>query len=381
MNFDLPEELVVLRDAARAFADQELAPRAARHDEAESFVEEQVRMCGEQGYLGMCVPEAYGGTDLGSLGCSLVLMEINRACASTGVTVSVHNSLVCEALVRYGSEALKKAYLPRLATGELLGAYALSEAGSGSDAGSLTCRATRDGDGWVLEGTKLWITHGDQADVMVVFARTDPQGGTRGITAFVVETAWAGFSCGKKEKKMGLRGSPTVEVRLDRVRVPAAHVLGEVNRGFPIAMSILDTGRIGIASQAVGIAQACLDASIKYAREREQFGQAIAGFGAIQEKVAEMATWIESCKLLIYRAATLKDAGKPHGREASMAKLEASRCANFCAKEAVQVHGGAGYTREFPVERYFRDARVTEIYEGTTEIQKLVIARSYLKDA
>jgi alkylation response protein AidB-like acyl-CoA dehydrogenase len=381
MDFDLPEEMALLRDAAREFAQKELAPRAGHHDDSEEFVEEQVRLCAEQGYLGMCVPEAYGGSALGSLGCSLVLMEINHACASTGVTLSVHNSLVSEAVARFGSEAMKQRYLPRLATGELLGAYALSEAGSGSDAGSLVCRATKDGDGWVLDGTKLWITHGDQADVIVVFARTDANAGTRGITAFLIETSWAGFSTGKKEKKMGLRGSPTVELRFDRMKVPAGHVLGEVNRGFPIAMAILDAGRIGIASQAVGIAQACLDASIKYAKEREQFGEPIATFGAIQEKVAEMATWIESCKLLIYRAATLKDAGKPHGREASMAKLEASRCANFCAKEAVQIHGGAGYTREFPVERYFRDARVTEIYEGTTEIQKLVIARSYLKDA
>jgi alkylation response protein AidB-like acyl-CoA dehydrogenase len=381
MDFDLPEEMVLLREAAREFAERELAPRAGRHDESEEFVAEQVRLCGEQGYLGMCVPEQYGGSALGSLGCSLVLMEVNRACASTGVTLSVHNSLVSEAVARFGSDATKRAYLPRLATGELLGAYALSEAGSGSDAGSLVCRAVKDGDAWVLDGTKLWITHGDQADVIVVFARTDPTGGTRGITCFLVETASPGFSCGKKEKKMGLRGSPTVEIRFDKVRVPAANVLGEVNRGFPIALAILDTGRIGIASQSVGISQACLDASIKYAKEREQFGEPLAAFGAIQEKIAEMATWIESARLLTYRAATLKDAGKPHGREASMAKLEASRCANFCAKEAVQIHGGAGYTREFPVERYFRDARVTEIYEGTTEIQKLVIARSYLKDA
>jgi len=381
MDFELPEDLVLLQEAARDFAERELAPRAAASDEAESFVAEQVKLCAEQGYLGMAIPEAYGGSALGSLGCSIVLMEVNRACPSTGVTLSVHNSLVSEAIARFGSEEVKKRYLPRLATGELLGAYALSEAGSGSDAGSLVCRATREGDHYVLDGTKLWITHGDQADLIVVFARTDPLGGTRGITAFVVETAWPGFSFGQKEKKMGLKGSPTVEIRFEKFKVPAANVLGEVNRGFPIALAILDTGRIGIASQAVGIAQACLNASIKYAKEREQFGEPIAAFGAIQEKIAEMATWLEACKLLTFRAATLKDAGKPHGREASMAKLEASRCANFCAKEAVQIHGGAGYTREFPVERYFRDARVTEIYEGTTEIQKLVIARSYLKDA
>lgn len=381
MDFDLPEELVVLRDAARDFADRELAPRAARSDAEESWVGEQVRLCAEQGYLGMTIPEAYGGSELGSLGCSVVLMEVNRACASTGVSLSVHNSLVAEPIARFGTEEQKRRYLPRLASGEWLGAYALSEAGSGSDAGSLVCRAVEDGDDWVIEGTKLWITQGDQADLVVLFARTDPLGRSRGITAFLVETAWKGFATGKKEKKMGIRGSPTVELVLDKVRVPKANILGEVHKGFGTALSILDAGRIGIAGQGVGIAQACLDASVKYARERRQFNQPIAEFGAIQEKIAEMATWLDSARLLTFRAAMLKDAGRPHGREAAMAKLEASRCANFCAKEAVQIHGGAGYTREFPVERFFRDARITEIYEGTTEIQKLVIARSFLKDA
>ena len=280
--------------------------------------------------------------------------------------------------MRFGSDEQKQRYLPKLAAGEWLGAYALSEAGSGSDAGSLVCKATKDGDDWVLDGTKLWISHGDQADLVVVFARTDADAGTKGITAFLVETSWDGYKPGKKEKKMGLRGSSTVELHLDHVRVPAGNVLGEVGRGFPLALSLLDTGRIGIASQAVGIAQACLEASIKYAREREQFGKPIGAFGAIQEKLADMATRVDAARLLTLRAASLKDQGKPHGREASMAKLFASRTANDAAKEAVQIHGGAGYTRDFPVERYFRDARVTEIYEGTTEIQRLVIARSLL---
>jgi butyryl-CoA dehydrogenase len=380
MDFDLPEDLSMLRDAAREFAERELAPRARQADEEEGFVAEQVRLCAEQGYLGMAIPEAYGGSALGALGCAVVMIELNRVCPSTGTTVSVHNSLVADAVVRFANEDQKQRYLPRLATGEWLAAYALSEAGSGSDAGSLTCKAVRDGDDWVIDGTKLWISHGSEADLILLFARTDLQGGTRGITAFLVETTWPGFSTGKKEKKMGLRGSPTVELVLRGLRVPHSNVMGEVGKGFPMALSILDTGRIGIASQAVGISEACLEASVKYSRSRQQFGQAIADFGAIQEKVAEMATWIESSRLLTFRAATLKDADRPHRREASMAKLEASRCANFCAKEAVQIHGGAGYTKEFPVERYFRDARVTEIYEGTTEIQKLVIARTYLKD-
>ncbi len=381
MDFELNEELQVLQGAAREFAQNELAPRAAESDKNETWVGEQVRMCGEQGFLGMAVSEEYGGSELGSVGTSLVLMEINQACASTGTTVSVHNSLACEALMCFGNEDQKQRYLPKLASGEWLGAYSLSEAGSGSDAGSLVCKAVANDDGtYTLNGTKLWISHGDVSDVAIVFARTDPDGGNKGVTAFIVETAWEGYKPSKKELKMGLRGSNTVELQLDDLKVPATNVLGEVNGGFRIAMALLDAGRIGIASQAVGIADACLAASVKYAKEREQFGKPLAAFGAIQGKIADMATGIDASKLLILRAAQLKDDGKPHGREASMAKLMASRHANWCAREAVQIHGGAGYTRDFPVERYFRDARVTEIYEGTTEIQKLVIARNYLRD-
>ncbi|MHC5011737.1 MAG: acyl-CoA dehydrogenase family protein [Planctomycetota bacterium] len=263
----------------------------------------------------------------------------------------------------------------------MLGAYALSEAESGSDAGSLRCKATADGEGgFVLDGSKLWISHGSVSQVLVTFARTDPDARSRGITAFIVEAGWEGVRTGKKEQKMGIRGSPTVEIQFHGCHVPKENVLGEVDNGFPIALSVLAAGRIGIAAQAVGIAEACLDASVKYARERYQFGKAIGEFGAIREKIADMATRVDAARLLTLRAASLKDQGLPHAREASMAKLEASRTANACAREAVQIHGGAGYTREFPVERYFRDARVTEIYEGTTEIQKLVIARSYLVD-
>lgn len=381
MNFDLSEDLQILQEAARDFAEQELAPRAAASDATETYVAEQIKLCGENGFMGMTVPEAYGGAELGALGTVVVLIEVNKACAATGVTVSVHNSLACESLLRYGTEDQKQKYLPRLASGEWLGAYALSEAGSGSDAGSLRCAATPDGSGgWVINGTKLWISHGDVSDYAVVFARTDPDAGTKGITAFLVETAWDGYTPGKKEKKMGLRGSNTVELLLQDLKVPAENVLGEVGQGFPIAMSLLDSGRIGIASQAVGISDACIGAAAKYAKERIQFGKPIAAFGAIQEKIADMATRTDAARLLTYRAAWLKDQGKAHGREASMAKLAASTTANFCAKEAVQIFGGGGYTREWPVERWFRDARVTEIYEGTTEIQRLVIARSYLRD-
>jgi alkylation response protein AidB-like acyl-CoA dehydrogenase len=327
----------------------------------------------------MTIPEEYGGVGIGSLGTTVVLMEVNRACASTGVTLSVHNSLVCDPIVRRGTEAQKRKYLPRLASGEWLASYSLSEAGSGSDAGSLRCRATESDGAYVLEGTKLWVSHGDQADLTMLFARTNPEAASRGITAFLVETAWPGYRAGKKERKMGIRGSSTVELQISGLRVPAENLIGGKNDGFSLAMEILDGGRIGIAAQGVGIAQACLDASVKYAKERRQFGQAIGEFGAIQEKIAEMAVRVESARLLTLRAAWLRDKGRVHTRDSSLAKLEASRAANFCAKEAVQIHGGAGYTQEFPVERYFRDARVTEIYEGTTEIQKIVIARSLLR--
>ncbi len=381
MDFDLSEDLQILQQAAREFAESELAPRAEKSDAEESFVSEQIALCSEMGFLGMTVPEAYGGSELGSLGTAVVLMEINRACPSTGTTLSVHNSLACESLLRYGTDEQRQRYLPKLASGEMLGAYALSEADSGSDAAALRCKATSDGNGgYVLDGSKLWISHGDPANFAVVFARTDPEAKSRGITAFLVESEWEGFQRGKKEKKMGLRGSNTVELIFNGMRVPKENVLGEVDKGFTIALSLLDTGRIGIAAQSVGISDACLDASVKYAKERSQFGKLIGEFGAIQAKIADMATRTEAARMLTYRAAWLKDQGKPHGREAAMAKLAASTTANFCATEAVQIHGGAGYTREFPVERYFRDARVTEIYEGTTEIQKLVIARSYLRD-
>ena len=380
MDFDLPDDVQALRDGAREFALRELAPRAAAADEAETFVTEQVKACAEAGWLGMGIPEAYGGGGVGSLGVSVVVMELARACASTAVSVSVHLGLTSHAIVRYGTEAQKRRFLPRLASGEWLGAYALSEAVSGSDAAALRCAATPDGQGgFVLDGSKLWITQGDQADLVVVFARTSDESKSKGITAFLVETSSPGFSAGKKEKKMGIRGSSTVEITFKGVKVPKENVLGEVNRGFSIALGVLDNGRIGIASQAVGIAQACLDASIKYAKEREQFGQLIASFEAIQWKLAEMALRLDASRLLTYRAASLKDAGRPYTIEASMAKLDASRCAVFCGKEAIQIHGGAGYTREFPVERFFRDARVTEIYEGTTEVQNLVIARELLK--
>jgi alkylation response protein AidB-like acyl-CoA dehydrogenase len=378
MDFDLDEEQEAIRQLARDFARDVCAPGAAARDKSEAFPEEVMRKAAELGFMGFLVPEAYGGSGLGNLALSIALVEINKADASVGVTLSVHNSLVCGCIAAWGSEELKRRYLPALAKGERLGAYALSEVTSGSDAGNLRCRAERDGDDFVITGSKAWITSGDRADVIVLFARTSDRG-SRGITAFVVESSWPGFTVGKKEPKMGIRSSSTVQLHFDGMRVPARNVLGEVDAGFRVALHTLDGGRIGIACQALGIMEACLEASLAYARERRQFGKPIAEFQPIQWKLAEMSTRIDAARLLVYRAATLKDRGLPHTREAATAKLFASRSANWCAKEAVQIHGGAGYCTDYPVERYFRDARITEIYEGTTEIQKIVIARSLLR--
>ena len=380
MDFELNEDEIAIRDLARTFAREVCGPGVAERDKREEFPLEQIKQAGEMGLMGLIVPEKYGGSELGNVALCLALIEINRVDASVGVTLSVHSSLPCGSINRWGSEETKRKYLPKLATGEHIGAYSLTEAESGSDAGSLTCKAERDGDDFVLTGTKLWVTTGTHADVMIVFARTDPDAGNKGVTAFVVECDSPGFTVGKKESKLGIRASSTTEILLDHVRVPAANVLGEVNEGFKIALHTLDGGRIGIACQAIGIMEACLEASIAYAKEREQFGKPIAAFQPIQWKIAEMSALIDSSKLLVMRAAALKDRGKPHVREAATAKLVASRGANYCAKEAVQIHGGAGYCTDVPVERYFRDARITEIYEGTTEIQKLVIARSLLRE-
>jgi alkylation response protein AidB-like acyl-CoA dehydrogenase len=377
MDFALTEEQQMIQEAARDFANEVLAPLAEKADQEAIFVWDQFQKAGELGFAGMLVPEKYGGAEMGSVALSLSLMEISRACASTGVTLSVHNSLACGAIAQFGSEEQKEKFLPPLASGEVLGAYSLSEAGAGSDAAALRTTAKRDGDDWILNGTKLWVSHASHSGTFVVFVRTDPDAEKphRGISAFIVPRETEGFTVGKSEDKMGLRGSSTCELIFEDVRVPAENLLGEENRGFHIAMTMLNAGRIGIGAQAVGISRACLDASLKYAEERVQFGRPIAEFQAVQWKLAEMATRIEAARLLVLQASWLKDQGLPHVTEASIAKLHASRAANAVAKDAVQIHGGAGYTADFPVERWMRDARATEIYEGTTEIQKLVIAR------
>jgi butyryl-CoA dehydrogenase len=379
MDFELDEDLKLLRDTARQFADEELAPQADALDRDHRFPMAEFRKAAELGFAGILIPEEFGGTGLGNLALSLLLMEINRGCASTGVTVSVHNSLVCGPVTKFGSPELKQRYLPRLSRGEILGAYALTEPNAGSDAAALRTKAVRKGDHWVLDGTKVFVTSGDHAGLVIVYARTSDTGRARDITAFLVEPSFPGFAIGKTEEKMGIRASHCCEVVLTDCQVPAANVLGEIGQGFSIAMDTLDGGRIGIASQSVGIAQACLEESVKYAKERHQFGHPIADFQAIQWKIAEMASRLEAARLMTLRAAWRRDRKEPHTHESSMAKLVASQMCNFVAREAVQVHGGAGYLRDFPVERHFRDARITELYEGTTEVQRLVVARHLLK--
>ena len=377
VDFTLSEEQQMIRDTAREFADKELAPNAGRWDKERQFPKEAIGQAAELGFLAVTIPEAYGGSQLGNVTLCMLLEEINRGCASTGVTISVHNSLFCSPIVKHGTEEQKQRYLPKMATGDWLGGYALSEAGAGSDAAGLRCAATKDGDDWILEGSKLWITSGSVADVFIIFVRTG-EDRVGGISAFIVEKTMEGFGVGKKEEKLGIRASPTTELVLDKVRVPAANMLGAEGAGFKIALDTLDGGRLGIASQSLGIGRACLEASIQYANQREQFGRPIGRFQAIQWKISDMATALDAARLLTWRAADLRDRKLSCTREAAQAKLLASRSANDAAREAVQIHGGAGYTREFPVERYMRDARITEIYEGATDIQRLVIARNLL---
>jgi butyryl-CoA dehydrogenase len=380
LGFELDEELSMVRDSARDFADGVLAPLATKHDREETISDDVYKQLGELGFWGLTLPEEFGGADLGNVALAVVLEELNRVCASTGVAVSVHNSLLCAPLMKFGTDEQKAHWLPKLASGEAIGAYSLSEAGSGSDAAALAATAERDGDDWVLRGTKLWVTSGDRAGLFLIYVRTNPElPKAKGITAFLVPGDAPGLKVGKHEMKTGIRGSATVEIILEDVRLGPECVLGEVDRGFPIAMDTLAGGRIGIASQAVGIGQACLDASIKYAKEREQFGKPIGYFQAIQHKLADMSARLEASRLLVRKAAWMRDRGMEVNRQSSEAKLLASQAANYCADEAVQIHGGAGYTDDFHVERLFRDARITEIYEGATDIQRLVIARDLLR--
>ena len=380
MDFELTEEQRLVRESARRIAEEVLKPKAAEYDKTERFPEEQIRALAANGFLAMLAPEAYGGTELGSLCYSLAMTEVARGCASTSVTMAVTN-MVCDAICAFGNEAQKSRYVPKLATAELLaGSFALSEPGSGSDAASLKATAVKRGDRYVLNGSKCWTTSGDRAGVLLVMAKTDPKQGSRGISSFLIEPHWKGFSVGKHEEKMGLKASSTVTITLEDVEVPEENRLGEEGIGFKVAMRALDGGRIGVGSQALGIAQAALEASAKYANERSQFGQPIGNFQAIQWKLADMAMELDAARLLILRAASMKDRGVPFTKEASMAKLFATEAANRACAHAIQIHGGYGYIREFGVERYYRDVRVTTIYEGTSEIQRLVIARQILAE-
>ncbi|MCH2104039.1 MAG: acyl-CoA dehydrogenase family protein [Planctomycetes bacterium] len=379
MNFELNEELAMVRDMARDFATAELDPRAQRHDEQGHIDEEVFGLISELGLWGLTIPEEYGGAGMGNLALSLVLEELNRADASVGVTLSVHNSLLGAPIMKFATDEQKQRWLPQLASGEAIGCYCLTEPNAGSDAAALQTRAVRDGDDWILSGTKIWVTNGGLASLGIVYARTDPDASNaNGISAFLVPLDAEGISLGAPEKKTGIRASSTVEIQFDDVRVQGDALLGEENRGFQIAMDTLDGGRIGIASQAVGIGRACLEASVKYAGEREQFNQPIGRFQAIQWKIADMATRLDAARLLTWRAATLRDEGARCSLQAAQAKLSASTACNYAADECLQIHGGAGYTDDFQVERLFRDARITEIYEGASDIQRIVIARSLM---
>lgn len=379
MPFQLTEEQKMVRLMVREFADKELEPVAARRDREEEFPTDVVRKMGELGLLGMMVPDEYGGSGAGAVSYCLALQEIAYSCASTAVTMSVAN-LSTEPLLKFGDERQKEKYLVGLASGDLLGCFALTEPGAGSDPGSLSMRAEDMGDHYLLNGTKVFITHGQYADLVNVIARTGPEKGSRGLSAFIVEKDTPGLSVGTREDKLGLRSSNTVELLFNDCRVPRENLVGRPGAGFKTAMTALDSGRIGIASQALGITRACLDESVKYADSRRQFGKSISSFEAIQWMIADMATGVEAASWLVLSAAWRKDQGLPFTKEASMAKLFASELANRSAYLALQIHGGYGYLKDFKVERLFRDARATTIYEGTSEIQRLVIARNVIKE-
>ncbi|MEN2465361.1 acyl-CoA dehydrogenase [Ornithinibacillus sp. JPR2-1] len=379
MNFQLTEEQEMLRKMVQDFARKEVEPTAAERDEEERFDREIFDKMAELGLTGIPWPEAYGGIGADYVSYVIAVEELSRVCASTGVTLSAHLSLASWPIYKYGNEEQKLNFLYRLATGEALGAYALSEPGAGSDVASMRTTAKLEGDHYVLNGSKVWITNGGVADIYVVFAKTDVDARHKGISAFIVEKGTEGFSFGKKEKKLGIRSSPTTELIFENCRVPKENLLGEEGEGFKIAMSTLDGGRNGIAAQAVGIAQGALDAATRYAKEREQFGKPIAHNQGISFKLADMATEIEAARLLTYQAAWLESEGKPYGKASAMSKLFAGDVAMRTTVEAVQIYGGYGYTKDYPVERFMRDAKITQIYEGTQEIQRLVIGRMVTK--
>ncbi len=379
MDYLLTEEQVMIRDMVSKFAKEEIAPFSSENEKNGIFPAEIIKKAGELGLMGVAYPPEYGGAGMDYVSYMLAVEEISKACASTGVIISAHSSLSLDPIFRFGTEEQKKKYLPDLCSGKKIGCHALTEPGAGSDAGATKTTAKLVGDKWVINGTKHFITNGNEADIIVLFASTDPSKMTKGISAFIVEKDTPGFKIGKLEHKLGIKATSTAELIFEDCEIPKENLLGEEGKGFKIALITLDGGRLGIASQALGIAKASIDAAIKFAKEREQFGQAISNFQAIQWMIADMETEYEAAWLLVYRASLMKDKGMRYTKEAAMAKLKASEVASFCANKAVQIHGGYGYTDEFNVERYLRDAKITEIYEGTSEIMRLVISANLLK--
>ncbi|MDD4588113.1 MAG: acyl-CoA dehydrogenase [Heliobacteriaceae bacterium] len=379
MNFKLTEEQELIRKVAREFAEKEVAPLAKEVDQNHRFPEETVTRMKELNLMGIPFPEKYGGSGGDTLSYILVVEELSKACATTGVILSAHTSLSAFPIYQWGTEEQKQKYLIPMANGEKLGAFALTEPGAGTDAASQKTVAVLQGDSYILNGSKCFITNGDYAEIYIVFALTEPEKGTKGISAFIVEKGTPGFEIGQKEDKLGIKGSSTVELYFKNCKIPKENLLGKEGRGFGIAMGSLDGGRVGVAAQALGIAEACLNLSVSYAKERHQFKKPIGTFQAIQWMIAEMGTRIEASRYLVYNAAWRKDQNLPFSQEAAMAKLFAAETAMFAGIKAVQILGGHGYTTNFPAERYMRDAKITEIYEGTSEVQKMVIAGSLLR--
>jgi alkylation response protein AidB-like acyl-CoA dehydrogenase len=381
MDFEFSEEHKMIIDQAKKYAEKELAPVAEEFDEKQESNVKALKELGELGFLGMTVPEEYGGTDLGAVPYVGIMIELSKVDAGTSTTVSVQNSLVNDAIVLFGTEDQKKKYLPKLSSGEWIGCFSLTEAGAGSDPGSLRAQAVRDGDSWILNGTKNFTTSGAIADIIIAFFSTDKEKGAKGISAFIIPKDNPGFEVGKHENKLGIRSSSTTEMVFTDCRVPAENLLGQENKGLNVALGTLDCGRLGIAAQAVGIAEGALEEAVKYAKERIQFGKPLAEFQALQFMLADMAVDVEVAKTMLYRVAWMKDSGKmKYTTESAMIKLFASEMSHRVCHKALQIHGGYGFMKDYKVERLYRDQRITEIYEGTSEIQRVVISRALLKD-
>lgn len=380
MNFELTETQLMIAESVRDFAQQHIQPHIMEWDENQYFPIDLFKKIGEMGFMGILVPEEYGGSGLGYHEYVVILEEISKICGAIGLSVAAHNSLCTGHILQFGNEAQKKKWLPKLASGEFIGAWGLTEHNTGSDAGGMSTTAVEDGDFYVLNGAKNFITHAISGDIAVVVVRTGAKGDSHGMTAFVIEKGTPGFNSGKKENKLGMRASETAELVFDNCRVPKENILGEIGEGFIQSMKVLDGGRISIAALSLGIAKGAYEASIKYSNERIQFGKPISSFQGVSFKLVDMATEIEASELLIHKAASLKNSGKPMTKIGAMAKMYASECCVRVANEGIQIHGGYGYTKDFPVEKFYRDAKLCTIGEGTTEIQKVVISRKILKE-